>query len=271
MKDYTPLSSVAAELELRKGDIVYLAADITRLVHIARKNDERFDPAAFLASFTSAIGEEGTLLIPTFNYDLRKNSFFDIRKTQPITGILAQYALRTEGFKRTYNPLHSFAVWGKHRDELCAMRNESSFAEDSPFGFLFRNNAIMVTVDLDLQSSLTFAHYTEESESVKYRSWKKIPVVYTDEKGKTDRIQFKLFAKKAGYINNVNPLEELFLNAGILSFKSVNGIPMSKLELAPAHKIMQDDIHNNKARNIVYFNTRQWAKGMVKSAIGKNK
>jgi aminoglycoside 3-N-acetyltransferase len=269
MSDYTPLSAIAKEFELKPGDMVYLAADITRLVHTARKHNERFDPVEFLNSFTSVIGSEGTLLIPAFNHTLRKNEAFDKTNTQPITGILAQYALRSPGFQRTYNALHSFAVWGKHRQAICALRNESSFSEDSPFAYMHQHNAIMITIDLDLQSSLTFAHYTEEQENVKYRSWKRIPVQYTDEAGNTERKSFRLFAKKAGYINNVNPLEELFMSAGILQMKTINNIPCTRLELGKAHEIMLEDIRNNKAKNIVYFNTKQWAKSMVKTAMGK--
>ena len=149
------------------------------------------------------------------------------------------------------------------------MRNESSFAANSPFDFLNSHKAIMLTIDLDLQSSLTFAHYTEELENVKYRAWKKVPVMYTDEKGNSERKIFRLFAKKAGYINNVNPMEEVFLSAGILRLKTVNNIPLAQLDLARAHEIMREDILNNKARNIVFFNTKQWAKSIVKSAMGK--
>jgi aminoglycoside 3-N-acetyltransferase len=173
MENYLSIYEIAKELNLKKGEVIYLASDITRLANIARNNNEQFNPKQFLETFTGVIGEKGTLLIPTFNYNLKKKSHFEILRTQPITGILAQYALKTPEFIRTYNALHSFAVWGKHAKDLSEIQNESSFSEESPFGFLFHKKAIMVAVDLDLQSSLTFTHYTEEQEKVNYRKWKK--------------------------------------------------------------------------------------------------
>ena len=270
MDRYISYKYIAQYFQIKKGDIIYLAADITKLANSARKHGERFDPATFIKSFTEIIGVEGTLLIPAFNYDLVKNSSYDMLNTQPVTGVLAQYALRLEGFSRTFNALHSFAVWGKCSDELCAIKNLDSFSEDSPFGFLHRHCASMLIIDLELQSSLTFAHYTEQVEKVKYRSYKKIPVKYTDAEGKTERIVFKLYAKKPGYINNVNPLHGFFLSKGILRIKEINGSKLQQLDLCGAHQLMQQDIKENKAANLVYFNMNQWAKQIVKSAIGRS-
>ncbi|MFN5182250.1 MAG: AAC(3) family N-acetyltransferase [Bacteroidota bacterium] len=270
MDKYVPYKKIADYFHIQKGSIIYLAADITKLANTARKNGERFDPSVFINSFLEKLGTDGTLLIPTFNYDLRKKGYFDIINTQPITGILAQYALRQEGFLRTFNALHSFAVWGKYQNELCSIKNTDSFSEDSPFGFLYKRCATMIIIDLDLQSSLTFAHYTEQIENVKYRSFKKIPINYTFSDGHSEKIKFTLYAKKSGYINNVNPLHGIFLNKGILRSKEVNGSRLEELDLCEAHKIMQHDIRDNKAANLVYFNMKQWAKHVVKSALGRS-
>jgi aminoglycoside 3-N-acetyltransferase len=270
LEKYISYKNIVDHFQIQKDSIVYLSADVTKLANTARKNGERFDPTVFINSIINKIGPGGTLLIPAFNYNLRKKSLYDINNTQPITGILAQYALRQDGFFRTFNALHSFAVWGKHRDEICAIKNTDSFSEESPFGFLHRNCATMIIIDLDLQSSLTFAHFTEQFEKVKYRSFKKIPINYTYMDGHTEKINFTLYAKKSGYINNVNPLHGIFLSKGILRSKEVNGSQIEELDLCEAHKIMQQDINENKAGNLVYFNMKQWAKQVVKSAIGRS-
>jgi aminoglycoside 3-N-acetyltransferase len=269
METYIPLAEIPAEFDIKNGECIYLASDITRLAHTARKNEERFDPFEFLSSFQNALGENGTLLIPSFNYNLRKNAEYDVVNTPPITGILSQYALKAPGFARTFNALHSFAVWGKGSNELLKMENDSSFSENSPFGWMHKNNARMLVIDLDLQSSLTFAHYCEEAEKVKYRSWKKIPVHYKDANGKSSRQIFKLFAKKAGYINNVNRIEDALIESGAMTEKTLNGINLLSVQLDLANEVIVSDIRANKARNIVFFNTKAWAKSMVKTAIGK--
>ena len=270
MEQYISYKRIADQFQIEDGDVIYLAADITKLANNVRKNGERFDPNLFLDSFIERVGKEGTILIPTFNYDLRKNSSFDIENTQPVTGVMAQYALKHSEFSRTFNALHSFAVFGKYKNELISLRNIDSFSEDSPFGFLYKHCAKMLIIDLDLQSSLTFAHFTEQSEKVKYRTYKKIPLKYRNQNGETERVVFKLFAKKAGYINDVNPLHGLLLGQGILRSKEINGSKLEQIDLCAAHKIMQKDIRENKAANMVYFNMKHWAKHVVKTAIGRS-
>ena len=36
---------------------------------------------------------------------------------------ISEHALKAEGFIRTYNPLHSFAVWGKNSEEIKNLQN----------------------------------------------------------------------------------------------------------------------------------------------------
>ena len=188
--------SFVDKCRLNKGDLIYLSADVIRLALLAKKQHLRFDPTVFIRSVTQIIGTEGTLLIPAFNFDLKNEATFDIKKTIPATGILARSALNLPEFRRSYNALHSFLVCGKHQNEICNLKNKSSFADDSPFNFLFRNEGKMLIIDLDLQSSLTFAHYTEEKLKVQYRKWKQIPINYINEIGEKQRINFELYSKK---------------------------------------------------------------------------
>jgi aminoglycoside N3'-acetyltransferase len=78
-------------------------------------------------------------------------------------------------FKRTKHPIHSFSVWGKYRDKLCAMDNKSSFGLDSPFHFLYESAAQMLIIGIGFQGAFTFAHYVEEREKAFYRYFKILP------------------------------------------------------------------------------------------------
>jgi aminoglycoside 3-N-acetyltransferase len=262
--------SIATQCGLVHGETIYLATNITRIALYAKKNKEKFNTEDFIHSFTKIIGQEGTLMIPAFNHHLKTNEKFDYLKTPPETGIIAQTAMRMKEFKRTNHPLHSFFVWGKNQSELCRMNNKTSFGSDSPFAYLFQNNATMLVIDLDLQSSLTFAHFSEELEKVKYRKWKSVPIKYTDENSRQEIKIFRQFRKKPGFINNVNPMLKIFLENGAAEKYMIHQIPIIKLQLSKVHSLIKSDIHNNKAKNIVYFSYRNWMKDIIKLILGRS-
>ena len=54
---------------LESGDSVLLSSDIMQLTFTTIRNGERFDRDKFLEAILYTIGPEGTLLIPTFNWD----------------------------------------------------------------------------------------------------------------------------------------------------------------------------------------------------------
>ena len=137
---------------LKQGDIVLLTSDIMQLMFTAVRNGERFDRDAFLDAILGVIGQEGTLLIPTFNWDFCHGVAFDYHKTPCKTGALGGFALGRADFRRTQHPLYSFAVAGKDQQMLCDMQNVSSFGADSPFGYLERCHAKNVIIGI---------HYTD--------------------------------------------------------------------------------------------------------------
>lgn len=114
MSEYVSCGEIAGELSrIQKGDVVYVVSDILELAKNARENGERFDRDVFLDSLKEAVGENGTLLIPTFNWDFCRGIPFDYVKTPGKTGALGNAALKRSDFKRTRHPIYSFAVWEK--------------------------------------------------------------------------------------------------------------------------------------------------------------
>ncbi|MBS1637015.1 MAG: AAC(3) family N-acetyltransferase [Bacteroidetes bacterium] len=248
--------------------MVYLSSDIRKLAYQARKHKETFDPQAFLNALKQKLGPEGTILIPTFNYTLRNGDAFDPEHTAPITGTLSAEALRNEGFRRTKNPMHSFAVWGKGQAEILALENKSSFGIDSPFHWMYQHHALLLGIDVDLQQSLTFAHYAEEMSAVGYRRQKSYTIQYV-EQGKTGPATFHIFSKKPGYVNQVNPLLDEFRGAGIITEFTVNAVPCFVLDLHASAAIMKNDLERNKAAKMTYFSWNVFFRSIARSVLGK--
>jgi len=268
LPDYRTYTEFFKAFPIEAGDVVYISSDLRKLVYQARKHKEQFHAQRFLDGLKERVGPEGTILIPTFNHDLKDHAAFDRQRTVPITGSLSVEALKDPSFARTVNPMHSFAVWGRYRSELLQLENISSFGKDSPFEWLYTHRAKLIGIDVDLQQSLTYAHYAEEEAGVWYRRQRWYTVTYTDGDTTTQR-RFSIYAKKPGYVNQVNPLYPDLKAAGLLSEHEVNKIPCFILDLHGALALMKKDLLDNKAQKMTYFSWNVWARSIVRSMLGK--
>lgn len=257
------------QLPISEGDFVYISSDLRKLIYQAKKQKASFDAQAFLSALKELVGPQGTIIIPAFNYNLADRSAFDIRHTQPITGMLSVEALKDPSFRRTRNPMHSFAVWGRWQPDLLALENRSSFGADSPFHFMQQHGCKLLGIDVDLQQSLTFAHYAEDMARVSYRKQKAYRVNYTDEQGQRSEKTFTIYAKKPGYVNQVNPLLQAFRQAGIIREFAMGQAPCFVLDLPASFDIMVKDLKDNKARNMTYFSWPVYFKSIIKSVLGR--
>ena len=263
---YIPYREIAGKLQIREGDVVLLTSDILRLAMKARKAEKRFSPEAFLESFLEALGPEGTLLIPAYNFDLENGDAFSISKTEPMTGSLAVAAMKMDVFNRTAHPLHSFLVAGKDSGLLSGLKNSSSFGNDSPFEYLLRKNALLLFAGTTIGEAMTFTHFVEENEQVRYRRYKKLSVKYTDRKGETATREYELFAKKAGYTMAMDRLEDIIPERAI-NTSMINNIPFISIRCKDAYDIIGRDISDNNASSIARFSYSLYIRDIIKQGL----
>ncbi|MDP7191335.1 MAG: hypothetical protein QF553_05665, partial [Alphaproteobacteria bacterium] len=57
---------------IESGDMVLLHSSLKKTLHRHHHQDPQVDTAAVLESFLSALGPEGTLLLPLFNFDFTR-------------------------------------------------------------------------------------------------------------------------------------------------------------------------------------------------------
>ena len=175
------------QLDIKPGSLVWVAADVTRLALAGRRLEVGFSIDHLIDCFKQVLGKGGTLVIPSFNFNLKNNDQYFPQKTLPITGALAVAALKRPEFIRTKNPLHSFLVWGEYAEELASLDNCSSFSEDSPFAFMKEHEGKMLLVDTSISAAFTFVHHVEEMEKVGYRRFRRMGIFVGREDGKTGR------------------------------------------------------------------------------------
>ena len=252
---------------VRPGDTIQLMADVTRMAWNARRAGQPSPVEGLLDAFVDAVGPTGTLLVPTYNFDLHDGDAFDIRQTRSISGVLANAAIQHPRFKRTPHALHSFAVTGEGTENLVNSNEPSSFGPGSPFAFLLHRKASLIAIDLPLNDAITFAHFTEEATSVPYRHHRPIRLRYTGTDGNTSERTFSIYAKRPGHHLDFSQLEYMAAHDGAITHHDLNGSKAFRLSLPWVHTIIEHQIRSNDERRFHEFRWSWWLRDHTKNLL----
>lgn len=239
MEQYIKLKDIPLKWGLKKGDVVFISSDITSLGEICIAHGEKFKANDLLDAIIEVVGTTGTILLPTYNWGFCHGETFDYIKTKGKTGILGNAALRRDDFKRTQHPIYSFAVWGKGQEYLCGLQNKSAFSEESPFGYMRRNHAINIIIDVPMEHCFTFTHYVEQMMEhdleIYYRYHKDFTSIYKNSDGKEEKRTYSMFVR---YLDlevipsRGNELQKALQDAGFLTLFQVNDVVFKRVDMA---------------------------------------
>ena len=262
MSRYIELADYGKYMEFERGDIIYVASDTRRVLSEAMRQygRENFDPLYHLNKLIDglieALGTEGTLLFPTFNWDFCHGGTFDPKTTECKTGILGTLALQRPEFRRTKHPLYSFAVYGKCQDELCSMENTDSFGLDSPFAYFVDRNVKQYFLDAPLSRGFTFPHFTEQQSGVvKYRYLKNFTSNYMDEQGNESVRTYSMFVRDLDLDVHqvIDRIEPDLLEQGAERKIYINRSVIRIVSLKQAHEIAMKDVVENRSRKLCAY------------------
>jgi aminoglycoside 3-N-acetyltransferase len=134
---------------LRPGDTVLLHSNCLRTLGLLRRQGFKPSVDDVLDSFRAAIGAEGTLLLPLFNFDFTTGTPFDISRTPSHMGALTEAARLRPETVRTGHPIYSFGVMGKQASGFTRVNNVSGYGPDSPFALLRALNGKIAVLDIE--------------------------------------------------------------------------------------------------------------------------
>lgn len=123
-------------------------------------------PEALCRELQKAVGENGTLLMPAFSFQVylpgKYGQVYDVLNTPTATGILTETFRKMPGVIRSFDPCHSYSAWG--RDAAKFVENHHLVPtidpELSPLGILHHANGYCMTISC--AGSVTFMHLVEE-------------------------------------------------------------------------------------------------------------
>ena len=258
--DFVELQNKLRLLGIQKGDILYIASDVSLLLHeevkkknIVNKKDYIKYLDKIIDNLKILIGETGTLLFPVFTWDFCRDKCFDYLESRGDCGVLSNRALERADFIRTKHPIYSFCVYGKHAAYLKNMNNVDSWGTDSPFAWLHRNNAKQLLINVSVQRGLTFMHYVEQQNQVDYRYMKKFTSLYKDENREVRERTYSMYVRDLA-TNPINDMPEDFLDEnGAARMLNFDKIKFKLIDLNKAYEVISNDIQKNKAKNVMHY------------------
>ena len=179
-------------LGLQSGDVVLVHSSFSSF------NKEIKSPREIIDALLETVGEKGTLLFPTFNFDFSTfGKDFDIQNTPSHMGIITKFALEYYESVRTSDPVYSFAILGFMKDEFKNLVYTNSYGSNSVFAKIKELNGKIMCIGVDDYNKwMTFFHHVEEMKKVSYRYLKKFSGNIIDENQIKKRIEIFLYVRK---------------------------------------------------------------------------
>jgi aminoglycoside 3-N-acetyltransferase len=188
---------------LPTDDVVLVYSGIWTFGHRFKELPKRV-PEIILDCIEDAVGNQRTLLLPTYTYRYNKVRQYDIRTSKPETGILPELFLKRSGVRRTRSAISSFAVQGPLADTLVPILGESIWGKGSLLEWMENANIRIISLGLPWAHSCGYLHRIEEIAAVPYRYYKDFPGEYCDENGNSKKWTETMYVRPLNITSTFN-------------------------------------------------------------------
>lgn len=241
---------------IENGDLVLLHSSLKRvLTDLSLKYNTKVTPQHIFDSVVQALGPEGTLILPLYNFDFPNTKFFDIRNTPSQMGALTEIGRNHPDAVRTGHPIYSFAIIGKRAHEFQNIDNVSGYGADSPFAKIKELDGKIAVIDLTDQNSMTSYHFVEEQNQVDYRYFKDFEGQYIDEDGKESTKTYSLYVRdiERGVTTDVNRMMDYLWEIGAFKGDQAGqNLGMRTIDFNTLYNETQSKIKSGDAINYLY-------------------
>jgi len=226
---------------LTSGDVL--------LVHSSYKSFGGVEggPQTVIDAIRSILTDEGTLIVPTFNYDFCDGKPFDIKKTPSKMGIISELVRTDSNSKRTLDPVFSFAILGKYRDYVADLKSEHSFGSNSIFAKLRELDAKIMIIGLTYNESMTFFHHIEETQGCDYRYFKEFKgtIINYDDVKQDGKIVLFVRDIERGVQNAVDKMGSIMEQEGIVKNTVIGESEIKIMNVNDVYKRTVEEMKKN--------------------------
>ena len=197
-------SNKFCELGLKKGDVLLVH---NSLLSFGIQTDCKISevPSQLFNDLKGTIGHEGTIAVPTFNFDFCKGLAFNRQETPSKNmGVFSEFVRKLPQAKRSQHSMQSIAVVGRQSDYIIENDTESAFSPEGPFDRLKELEGKILLLGADF-NSVSLIHWVEEKYQVPYRYWKTFSGTYIDNNDVYNK-SYKMFVRSL----ETNPMLKLY-------------------------------------------------------------
>lgn len=215
------ISNNFSNLGLQKGDVLLVH---NSLLNFGMPTDCKINevPSKIFQALNSAIGDEGTIAVPTFNFDFCKRLPFNKQETPSKNmGVFSEFVRKLPQAKRSCHPMQSLAVLGSQSDFIIENDTESSFSPNGPFDRLKELDGKILLLGAGI-NSVSMIHWLEEKYEVPYRYWKTFSSTYINKEAISEK-SYKMFVRSL----ETNPM--LKMNSIENELKRINKLQEEQL------------------------------------------
>lgn len=213
---YTDLVEGIKKVGVKKGDIVFSHLNIGMLGFPKDAGTPEEVCRLIHKAFMEVLGEQGTLIVPTYTYSLCNHQDFDVQNTPSTVGYFTEYLRKQPDAVRSLDPIFSVAALGSQSCSLLDNIPNECFGVDSIYDRLYKKKAKICNIGVGFRYT-TYIHYVEQSLNVPYR-FKKIftgYIINKEQRKKTAFIYFvRIFDNRS--IPYLNRLEKEARERGVL-------------------------------------------------------
>lgn len=151
---------------IKKNDIIFCHSSLF-LFNISNKMEAKKLCSLIYKCIKNKIGENGTLIVPTFTYSISSGQQYDYKNSKNICGIFSEYVRKKKSTKIYIDPNVSVAANGGLAEYFTKKPTKNSYCKNSFFDRFVKKKGKICNINLD--SGSTFIHYFERKLKVNYR------------------------------------------------------------------------------------------------------
>jgi len=162
---FADLVGLFEALGLDRGDIAMVHCSLFTLGVLPE------GPKTLLDALRWVLGEEGTVVVPTFTYSYRRGEVFDVRETpsDPAIGVFSEFVRRSPGAIRSLCPQFSMASVGMRAETLMYRDGPACFGPGSIYQRLFDEGVKTIALGVPYSRGLSAFMHFEKLAGVPYR------------------------------------------------------------------------------------------------------
>ena len=179
-------------LGLCRGDTVIVHSSLSAMGHVEGGAE------TVILALEDVIGEEGTLMFPTFTY-ADKTHRFSVSGSEVCVGKIPDTFRKMPGVIRSVNPTHSVGAWGRLANEITKehYQDRTPFGDNSPYAKLDALGGKILMLGCSLLKMSYMHRIEEEAGAIYCLCDRKIDHEVTDSEGNTYVMEYTLGSRQA--------------------------------------------------------------------------